>query len=474
MSTEAASKYFDGLENRNIAPLLKVSWLNASERRHASMAVHLSPCCFAMDASIIYFDNAATTFPKPEEVYKALDAQFRQAGNSGRGGHALAMGSARTIFAGREALADFFGVKRSERLIFTPGCTQSINMVLRSGAIGRAVGVLSGKGESIGSAKSLGSRRWLQKDRVVLISSLEHNAVMRPLHQLQKVYGFRIEALPYKPGAFCDLRDLSTALETYKPTLVILTEGSNVTGEMIDWFVAADLCKQHAVPLLIDAAQTAGRFPGCLAHEGISFWCASAHKGLMGPQGLGLLYVHPDFDLEPLVSGGTGSASEQFDMPDVYPDRLESGTMPAPLIAGLSAGVEWMQKIAPLKIQEHEDKLAMRFLQWCEESPAVKIYGFPQTEPGAPVDFKLDLERVSNRLPIVSFKVAGHTPEHVAELLQQKANIAVRSGLHCAAQAHRTLGTQSTGLIRASFSIFNTLGEVDLLCRTLEQIISTI
>ena len=403
-----------------------------------------------MDASIIYFDNAATTFPKPEEVYKSLDVHFRQAGNPGRGAHALAMASARTIFHGRESIAEFLGVIKPERLIFTPGCTQSINMVLN------------------GLAKEC----LLKKDSVVLISSLEHNAVMRPLHALQRQIGFTIEVLPYKAGHFCDLRDLAHCLETKKPTLVILTEGSNVTGEMVDWFVAADLCKQHEVPLLIDAAQTAGRFPGSLAHEGITFWCASAHKGLMGPQGLGLLYVNARHDLPAFVAGGTGSASEQFDMPDVYPDRLEAGTMPAPLIAGLQAGIEWMEKIGPLKIQEHEDKLTMRFLQWCEEQPGIRPYGFHRPDPRARIDFKVALEQVSARLPIVSFRVAGKSPEQVAELLEQDAKIAVRSGLHCAAQAHQTLGTESTGLVRASFSIFNTLSEIDLLCRTLDHIVS--
>ena len=160
-------------------------------------------------------------------------------------------------------------------------------------------------------------------------------------------------------------------------------------------------------------------------------------------------------------------------MPEVYPDHLETGTIPSPLIAGLRAGVEWLQKISPKKIQDHENKLTERFLQWCEHQPFVKPYGF--FRPGAKerVDFKVALDSVSNRLPIVSFKLAGKSCDQVADLLQKKGNIAVRSGLHCAAQAHQTLGTESSGLVRASFSIFNTLDEVDFLCRTLDQIIGT-
>ncbi|HEY9756658.1 MAG TPA: aminotransferase class V-fold PLP-dependent enzyme [Oculatellaceae cyanobacterium] len=406
-----------------------------------------------MDAPIIYFDNAATTFPKPEEVYKALERSFRSAGNAGRGGHALALNTARTIFDARENIADFLGVNAAERLIFTPGCTYALNMVLK------------------GWLRSACLAR-LQKSSTIVVSGLEHNAVMRPLHQLQKELNLEIVALPYRPGRFCDLRDLERVLQEKEPVLCILTEGSNVTGEVANWFVAADLCKKHNIPLLLDAAQTAGRSPDCLAHDGIKFWCASAHKGLFGPQGLGLLYVHPDIDLEPLVAGGTGSASEQLSMPDVYPDRLEPGTIPSFLIAALHAGISWLQKMGPSRVQDHEDRLVSRFLEWCVNEPKIKLFGFGRTEPDERIEVSIAVERAASRLPIVSFLIDGLTPERVADQLQRRANIAVRSGLHCAAAAHKALGTESTGLVRASFSIFNTTSEVDLLCRTIDQIIA--
>lgn len=418
-----------------------------------------------MDAPIIYFDNAATTFPKPEEVYKALEQSFRSAGNAGRGGHALALNNARTIFDAREYIADFLGVRAAERLIFTPGCTYSINMVLQ-GWLRFAC-----------SARSTGSS-------TIVVSGLEHNAVMRPLHQLQRELNFEIAALPYKPGHFCDLGDLERMLQQKQPVLCILTEGSNVTGEIADCYAAAYLCKKHNVPLLLDAAQTAGRSPDCLAHDGIKFWCASAHKGLLGPQGLGLLYVHPDMEIEPFVAGGTGSASEQLGMPDVYPDRLEPGTMPSFLIGALHAGISWLQNMEPLKIQDHEDKLVSRFLEWCAQESKIRLFGFDRIkfdrsiesgrsiESDTRIEAPVTTERAPPRLPIVSFLIDGLTPERVADQLQRRANIAVRSGLHCAATAHKALGTETTGLVRASFGIFNTTSEVDLLCRTLEQIIA--
>jgi cysteine desulfurase / selenocysteine lyase len=428
-----------------------------------------------MNSPIIYLDNAATTYPKPEEVYLALDREMRRSGNSGRGAHTLALNCARTIFESRESIADFLGVSRSERLIFTPGCTQSLNVVLNSFCANKAL---------------------LQSGGIILLSGLEHNSIMRPLHALKARFGFGTEVLPYTAGAFCDLNDLETALRKFKPAMFILTEGSNVTGEIADWSAVADLCKKYAVPLLIDAAQTAGRFPSCLAHEGITFWCASAHKGLMGPQGLGLLYVHPDFSLDPLVMGGTGSASEHLVMPDVYPDHLEPGTMPAFLIAGLNAGVSWLKGVTVDEVVRHENSLAHSFLSWASEAPFIKVYGGPQksdfldvavpdvanvaddpddandqNDPNLPNnEISLLAKTRMPRLPTVSFEVHGKSADVVADYLDRTASIAVRSGLHCSLQAHRALGTESTGLVRASFGFFNTIDDVDRLCETLRKL----
>ena len=404
-----------------------------------------------MGNPIIYFDNAATTYPKPEAVYKAQDAEFRTAGSPGRGAHALAYRSAFAVYENRQTIANYLGAKKVERLIFTPGCTYSLNMVLK--------GLCEG------------NNAFLKNGDVILISSLEHNAVMRPLTQLGKKMDLKISPLRYRSGVFGDLRDFQQALQDVKPKLVILTEGSNVTGEVLDLHVAAGLCHEAKVPLLVDAAQTAGRYPGCLGNEGISFWCASAHKGLMGPPGLGLLYVNADIDLEPLVAGGTGSASEKMEMPEVFPDHLESGTIPSQAIAGLRAGVDWLKEKGQNKIQEHEAKLLQRFLTWCSNQPFVQIYGFFKRGEKAGVDYRLALESAHTRLPIVAFRLANKTPDQVADILDREANIAVRAGLQCCAQGHRTLGTVDKGLVRVSFGMFNTIEEVDILCTALEKIL---
>jgi selenocysteine lyase/cysteine desulfurase len=390
---------------------------------------------------VTYFDNAATTYPKPEQVYLALDREFRQSGNAGRGTHPLALNGARQIFESRECIADFLGVSKSERLIFTPGCTQSLNVVLNS---------LSAYGTRAGA------------ETLILISGLEHNAIMRPLNKLQQTSGLKIQSLSYSVGRFCDLTELEEALQTLKPAMFILTEGSNVTGEVADLSAVATLCKTYRVPLLVDAAQTAGRRQSCLNHDGITFWCASAHKNLMGPQGLGLLYVHADFSLDPLVLGGTGSASEQLSMPEAYPDHLESGTMPAFLIAGLKAGVTWLREVGTEVIIAQENLLVRRFLGWASNSPFISLYGQPLLSEFA--------EGSRDRLPIVSFAVLDKSAEQVADFLDRQANIAVRSGLHCSVQAHRALGTEKSGLVRTSFGFFNTVEEVDRLCEQLERL----
>jgi selenocysteine lyase/cysteine desulfurase len=313
---------------------------------------------------------------------------------------------------------------------------------------------------------------------IILLSGLEHNAVMRPLHALKARFGFRIEFLPYKAGSFCNLDDLENALREFKPALFVLTEGSNVTGEIANSKGVADLCKSYAVPLLIDAAQTAGRTSSFLTHDGITFWCASAHKGLMGPQGLGLLYVHSGHTLSPLVMGGTGSASEQLQMPDVYPDHLEPGTMPAFLIAGLNAGVNWLKNVGVEEVARHENSLADRFLSWALDASFIKVYGSWEKShllddagsKGSIRDAEMQLPTVKTRLPTVSFQIRGRSADAVADYLDRDASIAVRSGLHCALQAHRALGTESIGLVRASFGYFNTIDDVDRLCETLEKL----
>jgi cysteine desulfurase/selenocysteine lyase len=382
-----------------------------------------------MKKRIIYLDNAATTCPKPEEVYRVQDEYSRRCANPGRGAHTLALDSAKTIFQTRTAAAELLGIRQPERLVFTPGCTYSVNTALMG-------------------------LTWNAGDTVV-VSAFEHNAVMRPLARLQRLYGIRVETVPYDKKGVVDMRAFIKILLDNHPRLCVFTEASNVTGEQMDLASIATICSAHKVPLMIDAAQTAGRAPARIDDLGISIWCASGHKGLYGMPGVGLLYVHPAVELQPLVSGGTGSNSSQFEMPSDYPDHLESGTLPGPAIASLGAGIQWLQKQGIKAVADAEDALTQTFLDWAQRTQSVRVFG----------------NRAEGRgIPVVSFDMPGVPCDRVAALLDNEFGIAVRSGLHCSPAAHQTLGTLDTGLVRVSFSYFNTPADVQALCAALEAI----
>lgn len=341
----------------------------------------------------------------------------------------MAIASAATLFETRTAAAELLGIPEAHRLIFTPGCTYAINFAL------------------------LGFP--FQSGDVVLVSALEHNSVMRPLRWLEQQRGIVIRVLPYAAKNVIDLHNLiQTMLET-KPRLCVFAHGSNVTGEMIDLKTVAAICGAHKVPLMVDAAQTAGRASEPIGESGISIWCASGHKGLMGAPGVGLLYVAPGIELAPTIFGGTGSRSEQLSMPEAYPDRFEPGTLPGPAIAALGAGVGWLKEVGIEQVSAREHALSNRFLQWAQQTGIVQIAGNRQTGSG---------------IAVVSFAVPGVGSDVVAQSLDSEFCIAVRPGLHCAISAHQSIGTEQTGLVRASFGYFNTEEEVDFLCSALEMI----
>lgn len=274
-------------------------------------------------------------------------------------------------------------------------------------------------------------------------------------------------------------RDFLLALKDHvqrkRPKLVVLTGASNLTGQVIRIDLASEFLASEGIPLVVDAAQTAGKWHKSLAETpGISFWCASGHKGLMGPPGVGLLYLAPGFDLAPIISGGTGSRSDSFEMPASYPDRLEAGTPPGPAIAGLAGGVKWLRESEPGAVLLFELHLTERFIAWASGTDKVKVYGPGDCYEGlakVPSKFEKGMEAlIPTRMPVVAFSVQGKTSAELADLLDTEYGIAVRSGLHCAAAAHASLGTLGEGLVRASFGSFNTASEVDALCRALDKI----
>jgi cysteine desulfurase/selenocysteine lyase len=399
------------------------------------------------DKKVIYFDNAATSYPKPEVVYQIQDDCFRRSGNPGRGAHRMAFESARTVFESRCSIARFLEIDNPERLIFTPGCTYSLNMVLR--------------GFPFPSRKAGAG---------VIVSATEHNAVMRPLDRLERAGVVKVHRLSYAPNKVADLAELQQTIEKVRPVLCAIQEGSNVTGERTDIVQIWEICRTAKVSLLIDAAQTAGIYAHKLSqfekcNEADLFWCASGHKGLMGPAGIGLLYWHGTMQLEPLIDGGTGSNSESLRMPLELPDRLESGTMPVQSIAALAKGVDWLEGAAPAKLADHELSLTRRVLDWCFQNSYMKVAGDRGKQANRNRAGHLEVG-----LPVVSFSVEGVAAHRVADILDQDFGIAVRSGLHCAMAAHQSLGTLTSGLTRASFGCFNSADEVDQLCQALARI----
>jgi cysteine desulfurase/selenocysteine lyase len=392
-----------------------------------------------MERKPLYFDNAATSYPKPEAVYQACDRALRCLGNPGRGGHRLALDAARTMFEGREAVGAFLGAP-SERLVFTGGCTVAINLVL-NGLVGAA---RLGRGDT------------------VLCTSYEHNAVMRPLHWLGQHHGIKHTKIAPSDRhcGLIDLSDFERLLKTLSPRLCILSLASNVSGEILDIAGASQLCQEHGVPLLIDAAQATGSIPFSLTnYPAISFFATSAHKGLLGPPGLGVLYVGQGESLDPSLCGGTGSRSESLEMPQFLPDRLEPGTPGVHLVAGLAAAIGYLGEKAET-IREHEAALSRHFIDRLAAMPQIKVHGR-----------NVEKNDQQSHLATFALSIEGLSADRVADRLDQDHDMAVRPGLHCAVSAHETLGTRATGLVRVSFGAFNKKVEIDKLSDALAALV---
>jgi len=392
-----------------------------------------------MESTVLYFDNAATSFPKPEAVYLACDQALRSLGNPGRGAHRLALNAARVMFEGRESLGNFLSLP-PERLAFTAGCTAAINLVL-NGLVGAA---RLGRGDT------------------VICSSFEHNAVMRPLQWLSDHHGIKIVKIAPAPSHYglIDEADFEAVLSREKPKLCVLSLASNVTGAALDLELADRLCGKYKVPLLIDGAQGTGALDLNLAnYPALSFFAASAHKGLLGPAGLGFLYVAEGQSLDPLYCGGTGSRSESLEMPEYMPDRLEPGTAPVHLVAGLSAAIDHLEREGAA-IVERERVLSTYFLQKLATMPQLKLHGRPPLIESGGTKF----------LPTFSLSMKALGADIIADHLDQKYNMAVRPGLHCAVSAHQILGTVSGGLLRVSLGFANSEIEIDSLFQALAEI----
>ena len=361
---------------------------------------------------MIYLDCAATSLQKPACVRYAVCRAMEQMSSPGRGGYESAMLAAETVLDCRLALADLFCVRRPEQVIFTSSATHGLNIAIRS---------LLGPG-----------------DRVV-VSGYEHNAVWRPLHGI----GADIQV------ASSPLFEPDAAVEAFRRAIpgakaAVCTQVSNVFGYILPVERIAALCREYGVPLIVDASQGAGSLGLDFEKLGCAFAAMPGHKGLLGPQGTGVLLCREE-NAAPLFYGGTGSESRQADMPDFLPDRLEPGTHNVPGIAGLLEGVRWLQRKTCPALLYHERQLLDAFAGRLQTDGRVRLFRAPDSRLQAGV---------------LSLQLEGIDCEQAASLLAERS-VAVRAGLHCAPLAHRTAGTLEQGTVRFSFSPFNTLREVN-------------
>jgi cysteine desulfurase/selenocysteine lyase len=365
----------------------------------------------------IYLDNAATTHPKPPSVVKAVVHALESVGASpGRAAYRLAREASATVARTREKVALFLGISDINRVAFTKNATESINVVLKG---------------------------WLRSGDRVLFSSMEHNAVVRPLHRLSGEKGIEACMIPGNPRGEMDMEALEKLLEL--PTrLIVLTHASNVHGALQSAPEIARVCSERGAPILLDAAQTAGVQPIAAEEWNIGMLACSAHKGLLGPPGVGILYIRPDLNVPPLMEGGTGSRSEQGIQPESSPDRYESGTLNLPAIAGLDAGVDYILERGIDSIRKHELELAEQLEKGLADLNGVRLF-LPDTRGTG----------------VVSFTMDGLNPGDMAHLLDEGFDMAVRAGLHCAPLAHRNLGSFPEGTVRVSPGYATTYEEIE-------------
>jgi len=379
---------------------------------------------------MIYLDNAATSWPKPCEVLKAMTEVLEIAGgNPGRSGHSLSIKAARVMYDTRESIASFFNSNDPLRVIFTSNATHAINIVIR--------GLLK-PGDS------------------VVTSSMEHNAVMRPLRDLEKK-GLDLRIVPCTPDGCLNVKDVSRAVNG-NTRLIVINHASNVVGTILPIAEIAPIAHHVGALLLVDAAQTAGAVPIDMQAMQIDFLAFTGHKSLMGPPGIGGLIIGDNVDaskIEPLMRGGTGSQSELEEHPERLPDKFESGTPNIVGIAGLYAGIQWVTGRGVKEIRSYEKELIWALIMGLKNISGIKIYG------------TLDPEKAT---AIISFSISGRRVSELGLRLDEEFCIMSRVGLHCAPAAHKTIGSFPEGTVRLAPGVFTTMDDIKKAIRALERL----
>ena len=365
---------------------------------------------------MIYLDNAATSYHKPKAVAEAVFEALQGTGNSGRGINEASLTAGRIMLQTRIELAQLFQVEDPTRVVFTSNATESLNLAIRG---------------------------LLQPGDHCITTAMEHNSVLRPLYHMGEL-GVELTLLPLNEKGCIDLSMLEAAIKENTKAIVI-THASNVTGNVndIDWI--GKICNKHKLLFLLDASQSAGILPIDMHNQNISALCCSGHKGLMGPQGTGILALGENVIPKALKVGGTGTDSFSHGMPATLPEALEAGTQNIHGIAGLYAACRYIKEYGPERIYQRASSLAELFYNAIKEIPGIRIYG----EPGA-----------ARRVPVIALNVLNIASGEITDELYQRFGIATRSGAHCAPLLHEAFHTKEQGMVRFSFSHFNTEDEI--------------
>lgn len=366
---------------------------------------------------MIYLDNAATTMQKPPEVVQAVTYALCHMGNAGRGGHDAALDASRVIFEARQKLTKLFHGDDPAQLVFTANSTESLNIAIK--------GTL------------------LPGDHVIT-TALEHNSVLRPLYEME-AHGTELTILPADAQGCIDYEAFEQEIRT-NTKMIICTHGSNLTGNLLDIRRIGRIAKKHGLLFVVDASQTAGVFDIDVKDMEIDILCFTGHKGLLGPQGTGGMYIRKGVAVRPLLSGGSGVQTYCRTHPSQMPTALEAGTLNAHGLAGLAAAVDYLQRIGLDEIRRKEQELMRYFYEQVKEIHGVTVYG----------DFS-----ENERCAIVSLNLWDYDSSEVSDALDQEYGISTRPGAHCAPLMHQALGTVEQGAVRFSFSHYNTREEVE-------------
>lgn len=375
---------------------------------------------------MIYFDNAATTIQKPKQVVEAVTQALCSMGNAGRGAHNASMGASRMLFDTRKKLAELFGGNNPAQVVFTSNSTESLNMALK--------GLLN---------------PW---DHVIT-TQLEHNSVLRPLYELEDK-GVELTILNSdSKGRIC-YEDFEKEIK--KDTkMIVCTHGSNLTGNLTDIRRIGEIARSHGLLFVVDASQTAGVFPIHVEEMKIDVLCFTGHKGLLGPQGTGGMYVREGVIIRPLKTGGSGVQTYSRTHPSQMPTALEAGTLNAHGLAGLDAALDYLKDTGIDVIRRKEQELMWYFYQKVRKIPGITVYG----------DFDSQ-----ERCPIVSLNVKDYDSSEVSDFLFTEYGISTRPGAHCAPLMHQAMGTEKQGAVRFSFSHYNTIEEIDIAVQALKEL----